>query len=74
MSAGGGCKVKAHRAHWVVTVYRANYSAFNGYHRTRSAYSEVECRHPEHTHQAGPMGGTVWRTKAAYVDTLPKEG
>jgi hypothetical protein len=49
----------AHRH--VVTVWRANYSAFSGYRWTSSAYSEVWCID---THQ-------VWRTKAAYVDDLP---
>jgi hypothetical protein len=49
-----------HRTHWRVTVRKANYSAFNGGHRTPSAYSEVHCIDC----------GRIWRTKAAYVDTL----
>lgn len=44
-----------------VWTYRANYSAFNGYRRTQSEYSEVRCR----------KCGKIWRTKAAYVDSLP---
>lgn len=54
---------KAHRSSWVVSVRRANYSAFNGGRRTPSDYSEVRC----------PLCPGVWRTKAAYVDELPDE-
>lgn len=46
---------------WVVTAHRCNYSAFNGYRRTPSDYSEVHC----------PKCLGVWRTKAAYVEELP---
>lgn len=49
---------------WKVTVRNANYSAFNGYHRTPSAYSEVVCTSPEHN------GSPRWRTKAKYVEKL----
>jgi hypothetical protein len=57
-----GCADKAgHRESWRVAVREANYSAFNGYHRTPSAYSEVRC----------PLCPAVWRTKAGYVATLP---
>lgn len=52
---------REHRDSWFVYVRKANYSAFNGYHKTPSDYSEVRC----------PVCGRVWRTKAAYVDTLP---
>lgn len=52
---------REHRASWFANVYRANYSAFNGYSLTPSDYSEVHCREC----------GRVWRTKAAYVDGLP---
>lgn len=49
----------------VCTMYKRNYSAFNGYHFTLSDYSEVRCtRHGCHGR---------WRTKAAYVDKLPME-
>ncbi|MFJ4703160.1 hypothetical protein ACIP5N_33920 [Streptomyces sp. NPDC088768] len=51
----------AHRSTWTVDVRRANHSAFNGYRRTSSPYSQVRCH----------ICGAVWRTKAAYVDTLP---
>jgi len=61
LSAGTSCLVQEHRPGWYVTVRKANYSAFNGYHRTPSAYSEVRC----------PACPTTWRTKAKYVDTLP---
>lgn len=48
----------------VVVQYKCNYSAFNGYHYTVSDYSEVRCVRP------GCHG--QWRTKAKYVDDLPK--
>jgi len=55
MSGGLACRDKKHQ--WVVTARECNYSAFNGYHWTPSAYSEVWCldcrRH--------------WRTRARYV-------
>lgn len=38
-----------------------NYSAFNGYHRTPSDYSRVECQDC----------GTHWRTRAAWVAWTP---
>lgn len=52
---------REHRVSWYVNVYQGNSSAFNGYHFTRSAYSECRCA----------ACHRVWRTKAAYVDTLP---
>jgi hypothetical protein len=54
---------REHRASWVVLQRKGNYSAFNGYHWTPSAYSAVKCR--------APGCNRVWRTKAAYVDELP---
>jgi hypothetical protein len=51
---------RADRAFWRVTVREGNYSAFNGGRFTPSAYSEVKCAEC----------GRVWRTKAAYVQTL----
>lgn len=64
LSGGTTClNRKEHFTHWVVTVRKANYSAFNGYRRTPSLYSEVRCT-------ACP---TRWRTKAGYVDELPDE-
>ena len=54
--------MREHREHWLVNVYRANYSAFNGGHRTPSDYSEVRCA----------RCGRVWRTKAAYVEDLAR--
>ena len=41
-----------------------NHSAFNGYHRTPSAYSEVHCLCCRYS----------WRTKADYVPGLPDMG
>jgi len=55
------CTDPTHRAHHVVAQRRCNHSAFNGNRYTPSAYSEVRCT----------VCGRVWRTKAAYVDTLP---
>lgn len=51
---------------WRVTAYRCNYSAFNGYHYTPSDYSEVTC-----SEDAGGCGRR-WRTKARYVEELPR--
>lgn len=58
---GTACRNKEHRPFWRVRVRNANYSAFNGYRRTPSAYSDLEC---------GSCGG-FWRTKAAYVAEIP---
>lgn len=65
MSGGTSCKCDegkkpiAQRP-WVVDVYRSNYSAFNGYRNTSSAYSAVRCT----------ACGACWRTKAAYVESF----
>jgi hypothetical protein len=53
--------IKERQKNWEVVHYRCNYSAFNGYKWTRSNYSCVTCT----------KCGKIWRTKAAYVDTLP---
>jgi len=47
---------------WLVTAYRNNTSAFNGYRRTSSDYSEVRCMQCR----------GIWRTKAAYVERLKR--
>lgn len=64
-AAGCGCRcsglMTARKANWVIHVYRANYSAFNGYRCTPSDYSEVGCT----------ACGARWRTKAGYVNQLP---
>ncbi|MFB6881405.1 hypothetical protein ACFCY8_11270 [Streptomyces noursei] len=57
------CKASAHRPLWVVVQRRCNHSAFNGYRRTPSLYSRVEC--------TVPGCAAAWRTKAAYVSRLP---
>lgn len=57
------CIVREHRPLWWVRVRKANYSAFNGGHRTPSDYSLVTC----------PACSCHWRTKAAYVDRLPDQ-
>ncbi len=62
MSGGLACRVRTHRPEWLVITYRAHYSAFSGGHRTESEYSAVKC---------GECG-KVWRTKAGYVDRLPR--
>lgn len=46
---------------WVVTERYANRSAFSGYRWTPSAYSAIRC----------VTCGRTWRTKAAYVTSLP---
>lgn len=62
--SGTACRNrKEHFGSWVVSMRRVNYSAFNGYHRTPSDYSEIRCTECP----------TRWRTKAAYVDRLPDE-
>ncbi|MFJ9694892.1 hypothetical protein [Kitasatospora sp. NPDC101183] len=61
MSGGNACRNKEHRPHWRVLLRNAHRSAFNGYRLTASAYSEIQCT----------QCGHVWRTKAAYVATLP---
>lgn len=61
MSTGFTCRDRTHRPAWRVLVRLANYSAFNGYHRTPSEYSSVICT----------VDNMVWRTKAAYVKDLP---
>lgn len=55
---------REHRNSWVVTMREHNRSAFNGYHRTPSDWSEVICG----------FCGRRWRTKADYVRQLPDEG
>jgi len=55
------CRDRTHQ--WVISAYKCNYSAFNGYHRTYSDYSEIRCL----------TCPARWRTKAAYVDSLPLE-
>lgn len=61
MASGMSCKAKDHRAHWHVIARKHNRSHFNGRHWTPSAYSAVRC----------PICRATWRTKAAYVTTLP---
>lgn len=55
------CTDKAHRESWAVVVRYGNYSAFNGYCFTPSAYSLVKCRACD----------AHWRTRAGYVAALP---
>lgn len=62
MSGEPGCNVRSGHDHRVLD-RKCNYSAFNGYHRTRSDYSAIRCVET----------GAIWRTKAAYVDELPDE-
>lgn len=61
MSGGRACPQRTHRGSWRVAVRKANYSAFSGYRRTPSDYSEVACL----------ACRSRWRTKAAYVNALP---
>lgn len=56
------CKFPGHKdKHWFVDGRECNYSAFNGYRQTPSAYSQVWCGECY----------TTWRSKAAYVANLP---
>jgi hypothetical protein len=45
---------------WRVSQRQCNHSAFNGYRRMSSRYSEIMCLHC----------GAVWRTAASYVPKL----
>lgn len=65
MSGGTVCHCGKRDA-WRVMTYRANFSAFNGYRMTPSDYSEVAC-----LHRLGGCGAR-WRTKAKYVEQLPR--
>jgi hypothetical protein len=70
MSGGPVCECieligrQAASSEWVVTQRRSSQSAFNGYRKTPSVYSEVACRSCLRR----------WRTKARYVDDLPDGG
>jgi hypothetical protein len=65
MSGGVACRCEPKtRAGWYVANYRCNYSTFNGNRRTPSDYSAVRCQ----------TCGASWRTKAAYVESLPLGG
>jgi hypothetical protein len=65
MSGGLACRCpgtnEERKVNWRVLDHKCNYSKFNGSRYTPSAYSSVTCR----------VCGSVWRTKAAYVDQLP---
>lgn len=67
MNAGSwACRDATHRPWWWVSQRWCNYSAFNGYRKTPSAYSLVEC-------PLCPAQFSGWRTKAGYVNELPGE-
>lgn len=59
---GSGCRcTPKDRSRWVVLDRLCHHSAFSGYRRTLSDYSSLVC-----------LGcGSIWRTRAAYVGTLP---
>ncbi|WP_439681530.1 hypothetical protein [Embleya sp. MST-111070] len=61
VSRGPACRNAGHRAHWVVTVRNANYSAFNGGRRTPSPFSEIRCL----------ACRSRWRSKGKFVARLP---
>lgn len=63
MSGGNVC-LCADRSRLRVVDRNCNHSAFNGYHRTWSAYSSIVCL----------ACGGYWRTKAAYVIRTPDIG
>jgi hypothetical protein len=58
VSGEGACKDRTHEH--VVTIRNANYSAFSGYRRTWSEYSEIRCLNTGHR----------WRSKAKHVELL----
>lgn len=61
MSGGVLCRCAVRdRSRWVVRDDHCNHSAFNGYRWTSSDWSAVECLEC----------GSIWRTKAKYVDEL----
>ena len=61
--SGVTCRNRSHRPFWVVTMRNYNQSAFSGYRKTYSEYSEVRC--------SFATCRSRWRTKAAYVAALP---
>ncbi len=62
MSGGFFCTCKPpDRSKWRVLTRNGNYSAFNGYRYAYSDYSSICCL----------VCDMHWRTKAAYVDSLP---
>lgn len=62
MSQGTHCTCKPRdKKNWVVVDRHCNYSAFNGYRGTHSAYSAVRCL----------VCLFSWRTKSDYVASLP---
>ena len=63
MAHGYACRNNEHRPTWRVLQRNGNRSAFNGYRWTPSAYSSVRCQ----------VCRAVWRTRAAYVATLPND-
>lgn len=60
----GGNKCKCNHRKWEVLHYKHNHSAFEQpkYAEHYSEYSTIICKNC----------GSVWRTKAKYVDKLPK--
>lgn len=63
MKIKNSCVCPKGKGKLVCTMYKCNYSAFNGYRKTFSDYSQIVCR----------RCGAVWRSKGKFVDTLPKE-
>lgn len=66
MSQGTSCKCgeqlkPARERRWVVLQRNSRCSAFDGYQHMFSDYSAVQCH----------ICGTVWRTKADFVLSLP---
>lgn len=55
-----GLKSIFRKQNWVVIKRNCNYSAFNGYHRAYSNYSEIHCKRCR----------ALWRTTANYVEQL----
>lgn len=54
------CEKPVEERRWYVMARRYSYSAFNGYKRAPSDYSQIYCE----------RCGVSWRSKAAYVSKL----
>ncbi|KKL61154.1 hypothetical protein LCGC14_2198180 [marine sediment metagenome] len=66
MSGGAACtcpRSATRRDTWRIVQYHCNHSKFNGSRYTPSDYSEIRCNRCHY----------VWRTRAAYVETLKME-
>ena len=68
MSGGTACNCEERQVpvmdrNWLVRVYKASYSTFNGRKYTKSKYSEIYCVNCH----------AIWRTAAKYAELLKHE-